>query len=343
MVGVVSEKGKSFEGLINYLFEGRLKDRGSANKRPEIVSHAENLRIPFGIEDKVGRNRLISDLINQAKLHRNYGDYSTKYVGEHILSFTEKDVKKLGKDQIKELCKQYVKDAGIDKTQYVAISHADTEHYHIHVIFNRCQNDKTLYPDWKEKAKTAERAIALALKYDLSLTDKQEQMADSKGVLEIRANHGDIIDLAKNPVLNSIRNIKHLEKICEAQNIPFSLKRDKLNVGNKTFKKRDLEAVFFRNRQMSKEERDNKKANEYSSQRRKIKQKPAYTLKKEKIKRKAEEQQNQGKSNIDLNIPDEPLQSIPQPLEENLEFNYKKAYGKSDKEEKMYYKRRKRR
>ncbi len=92
MVGVVSEKGKSFEGLINYLFEGRLKDRGSANKRPEIVSHAENVRIPFGVADKVGRNRLISDLINQAKLHRNYGDYSTKYVGEHILSFTEEDI-----------------------------------------------------------------------------------------------------------------------------------------------------------------------------------------------------------------------------------------------------------
>ncbi|MEA5402960.1 relaxase/mobilization nuclease domain-containing protein [Arcicella sp. DC2W] len=343
MVGVVSEKGKSFEGLINYLFEGRLKDRGSANKRPEIVSHSENVRVPFGVEDKVGRNRLISDLISQAKLHRNYGDHSTKYIGEHILSFTEEDIKKLGKDQIKKLCEQYVKDADIDRTQYVAVSHADTNNYHIHIVFNRCQNDNTLYPDWKEKTKTAERAIALAIKYDLGLTDRQEQMADSKGVLEIRSKHQDIIDLAKEPILKKIRNIKHFEKICEAQNIPFSLKRDKLNVGNKTFKKRDLEAVFFKNRQMSKEARDNKKANEYSSQKRKIKQKPAYTFKKEKIEQKSEGLQKQDNSIIDLNLNNELLQNIPQHVEENQEFNNRKAYGKSDKEEKMYYKRRKKR
>jgi len=36
------QKGKSFEGLINYLFEGRLKDKGAVNKCTEIISYSDN-------------------------------------------------------------------------------------------------------------------------------------------------------------------------------------------------------------------------------------------------------------------------------------------------------------
>ncbi len=341
MVGVVSKKGKSFAGLINYLFEGRLAGRGSVNKRPEIVSHAENVRVPFGVEDTLGRTRLIADLINQAKSHRSYGDNSTKYVGEHILSFTQEDIKKLEKNQITALCEQYIKDAGLDNTQYVAVSHSDTDNFHIHIVFNRCQNDKTLYPDWKERVKTTERTIALALKYRLVLTERQAQMARSKGVLEIRSNHQDIIALAQEPLLKNSRNLKHLEKICAAHKIPFSSEGDKLNVGNYTFEKQDLEVVFFKNRQKSKEVGETK-ANNYSRSNRKPKQKPAYTLKKEKIRQKGEGQKQEQHSN-EITIPDDFLQNITQPFSENQEFNTRKAYGKSDKEEKMYYKRRKKR
>ena len=206
MVAIVSQKGKMFKGLINYLYEGKLADRGAMNKQAEVIIHSDNLRIPYGVEDEIGRERLIDDFIDQAKSHKNYGDNTTKYVGEHILSFKMGEYEQLGKEKVKELCEQYVKDSGIDKTQYMAVSHGDTDIFHVHIVFNRSQNNRTLYPEWKEKMKAAERAVALTLKYKLELTGNQESLADSKGVLAARSGHQDILEMSENPVLKNPDN-----------------------------------------------------------------------------------------------------------------------------------------
>ncbi len=180
MVAIVSQKGKMFSGLLNYLYEGKLAERGATNKQSEVIIHSDNLRIPYGVEDEIGRKRLMEDFIDQAKSHKNYGDNTTRYVGEHILSFKTGEIEQIGKDKIKELCEQYVKDAGIDKTQYIGISHGDTDIFHIHLVFNRSRNDRTIYPEWKEKMKAAERAVAISLKFGLALTGNQEKLADTK-------------------------------------------------------------------------------------------------------------------------------------------------------------------
>ncbi|MEY4541449.1 MAG: hypothetical protein RLZZ306_3206 [Bacteroidota bacterium] len=340
MVVIVSQKGKMFKGLINYLYEGKLANRGAINKQAEVIIHSDNLRIPFGVEDEIGRIRLIEDFIDQAKSHKNYGDNTTQYVGEHILSFKTGEFERLGKDKIKELCEQYVKDAGIDKTQYIAISHGDTDIFHIHLVFNRNQNDRTLYPEWKEKMKAAERAVAISLKFGLPLTGNQEKLANTKGVLEARMKHQDIIDLTQHPALKNIRNLKHLEKISEAQNIPFSFDETRINVGNLTFQKRDLEVIFLINRlRMKKTEGENAdKTNEIKYNREKKIKLPAYKIKKIKVEKNQDEWE---KKQYECNELIENLPFTHYPAEGNQDFSYRKAWGNDDKEENMYMKRRK--
>jgi hypothetical protein len=342
MVAIVSQKGKMFSGLINYLYEGKLVERGAINKQSEVIIHSDNLRIPYGVEDEIGRKRLIDDFIDQAKSHKNYGDNTTKYVGEHILSFKTGEMEQLGKDKIKELCEQYVKDAGIAKTQYIAISHKDTDIFHIHLVFNRSQNDRTLHPEWKEKMKASERAVAISLKYGLELTGNQEQLADTKGVLEARMKHKDIIDLAQNPVLKKVRNLKHLDKKCEAQKIPFSIGEKKVNVGDQSFYKIDLEVIFLMNRdESSKSERKKAdKTQEFRFNREKINKIPAHKIKKIKIeKNKDEWEKKQSECN-------EMIENIPFThfsIEGNQDFSYRKAWGKDDEDNILYTKRRKKR
>ena len=340
MVAIVSQKGMMFKGLINYLYEGKLADRGATNKQAEVIIHSDNLRIPYGIEDDIGRKRLIEDFIDQAKSHKNYGDNTTKYVGEHILSFKKGEIEKLGSEKIAELCHQYVKDAGIDKTQYMAVSHGDTDIYHIHLVFNRSQNDRTLYPEWKEKIKATERAVAITLKYGLELTGNQEKLADTKGVWEARIKHQDILDLSENPLLKKMRNLKHLEKICETYKISFSANENKINLGNNTFQKRDLDAIFFMNRQESVKTEGKKPDNtqEIKYNREKYFKISAYKVKTGKIEKNQDERQ---KKQSECKESSESIPFTHLPVEGNQDFSYRKAWGKDDKDENTFMRRRK--
>lgn len=342
MVAIVSKKGCLFKGLINYLYKGRLKDRGAIDKQSVVITHSDNIRIPYGEEDEIGRKRLISDFIDQSKSHRNYGDRKTKYVGEHILSFTAQEVERLGKEKIKTLCEEYIIEAGFDKTQYMAVSHGDTDIFHIHIVFNRCQNDKTLYSSWKEKLKATERAIAITLKYGLSLSGNQERLADTKGVWEARAKHEDIVDLAQEPLLKNIRNYKHLEKVCEANNIPLLEESGCIKIGGKSFKKRDLDTVFFMNRQKKLTESHQTKKNNYTPRYARPKNHKLPNHKVKKIKYENNQDERENKRLVCKSVEEQSTNTIIS-MDENQEFNYRKAWGKNDKEDDFYNKRRKKR
>jgi Relaxase/Mobilisation nuclease domain len=340
MVAVVSNSGKFFKGLINYLYVGKLKDQGDVDKQSEIILYSDNLRIPFGEEDSIGRKRMVNDFIEQAKTHRNYGDNTTKYVGEHILSFKSEDIRLLSKEKIPELCERYISDAGLGNTQFIAVSHGDTDNFHIHIVFNRCQNDKTMYPAWKEKVKTSERAVAIALKYGFALTGNQEQLADTKGVWEVRMKHQDIIDLSKDPNLQNIRNLKHLQKVCESTKT-LTESSDEIRIDNKSYKKRDLDVIFFMNRQSKSEISEKKRVNK--PEKRKVNEKnkrnPDSEIKENKSEKKEDELNN---TTFECQTQKDLMTNTHHPMEENQDFNYKKSWGSDDKDEFKSNKRRKR-
>lgn len=141
--------------------------------------------------------------------------------------------------------------AGIDKTQYLAVTHHDTENLHVHILFNRAMNDGTKYKAWKEQNKTLERGVALALEHSFKLVKNQKEVANSKEVIKLRSEMQDIKDLRNsNELLSTARNLLHLEKLCEAKQIPFS--KNELNktvdFNGKTYQEADLKAVFLLNR-----------------------------------------------------------------------------------------------
>ena len=125
MIAKATPKGKSFHGIINYIFHGRKEDRGNAQKEPEIITYSDNVEIPAWAEDTEGIKRLIASFQNRAKYHDRY-DSNRAYVGHHILSFSQQDMMILSESQIINITNQYIKDAGLNDTQYVAISHQDT-------------------------------------------------------------------------------------------------------------------------------------------------------------------------------------------------------------------------
>ena len=252
MLAKANQSGKGFSGKIDYLYDGKLEDRGAVEKGTKVIAHSDNIRVPNGADDKITRSLLKEDFIEQAKQHKDYGkDKNTAYVGEHILSFTADDRKKLDPEKLKAITDKYIKMAGIDKTQYLAVTHHDTENLHVHILFNRAMNDGTKYKAWKEQNKTIERGVALALEHGFKLVKNQKEVANSKEVIKLRSEMHDIKDLRNsNELLSTARNLLHLEKLCEAKQIPFS--KNELNktvdFNEKNYQEADLKAVFLLNR-----------------------------------------------------------------------------------------------
>ena len=252
MLAKANQSGKGFSGKIDYLYDGKLEDRGAVEKGTKVIAHSDNIRVPNGADDKLTRSLLKEDFIEQAKQHKDYGnDKNTAYVGEHILSFTADDRKKLDPEKLKVITDEYIKMAGIDKTQYLAVTHHDTENLHVHILFNRAMNDGTKYKAWKEQNKTLERGVALALEHGFKLVKNQKEVANSKEVIKLRSEMQDIKDLRNsNELLSTARNLLHLEKMCEAKKIPFSKNelQKTVDFNGKNYQEANLKAVFLLNR-----------------------------------------------------------------------------------------------
>jgi hypothetical protein len=252
MLAKATKAGRGFAGKIDYLYEGKLQSRGETNKKATIITHSENLIIPRSVDDIHSRNLLKAEFISQAKRHEDYGKSPNKsYVGEHILSFTNEDRKQLNTEKLREITEEYIKMAGLDKTQYLAISHHDTDNLHVHILFNRAMDDGTKYKAWKEQNKTIERGIALALEHGFTLVKNQIQIANSKEVIKLRSEMSDIKDLRNsNELLSKAKNLHHLQKLCEAKQISFSKDENlrTVTMDSKTYQEANLQAVFLLNR-----------------------------------------------------------------------------------------------
>lgn len=252
MLAKANATGKGFGGKIDYLYDGKLEDRGAVEKGTKVITYSDNIRIPNGADDKLTRNLMKADFIEQAKQHKDYGkDKNSAFVGEHILSFTADDRKKLDPEKLRGITEEYIKMAGIDKTQYLAVTHHDTENLHVHILFNRAMNDGTKYKAWKEQNKTLERGVALALEHGFKLVKNQKEVANSKEVVKLRSEMQDIKDLRNsNELLSTARNLLHLEKMCEAKKIPFSKdeKQKTVDFNGKTYQEADMKSVFLLNR-----------------------------------------------------------------------------------------------
>lgn len=249
MIAKALGTGKSFSGKINYLFEGKLEDRSAEHKKATVISHSDNVRVPFGHEDKKGIARMKADFIGRSQSYRSY-DKSKGYIGEHVISLTDRDQRELkGKVNLKGLTEEYVKLAGIDKTQYVAISHKDTQNPHVHILFNRVTNQGKIYDDFQEKKRAMYASIALSQKYGLSLPGELKKASEEKGVKLMRMQMEDYKELRSgNELLQQARNFHHLEKLTASKGQVIEQRGDKVLLDKKEYNKADLETMFWQNR-----------------------------------------------------------------------------------------------
>lgn len=147
--------GKSFVGAVEYVL------------RKEKARLLES----DGVDTESIRS-IIDDFNFQRKARREIA----KVVGHISLSFHRNDAPTLTDDRMRELAGAYMECMGIADTQYIVARHNDTEHPHLHIIYNRVKYDRTLVADKNERRRNVKVCKQLKRRYGLTFSNGKQDI-----------------------------------------------------------------------------------------------------------------------------------------------------------------------
>ena len=153
-------KGSGFKGVINYILDPK--------KGTELIDSS-------GVRTE-SINHIVQSFIDQTELNSRVGK-----VVEHIsLSFSTQDSPKLSNEWIVKVAREYLDKMGIKDTQYIIGRHFDKEHPHIHIAFNRIDNNGNTISDRNDRFRSEKICKELTAKYSLYFAGGKENVKEHR-------------------------------------------------------------------------------------------------------------------------------------------------------------------
>ncbi|WP_277266031.1 relaxase/mobilization nuclease domain-containing protein [Prevotella corporis] len=151
-------KGSGFKGVINYILDPKKGTEliDSSGVRTDSISH------------------IVQSFIDQTELNPRVG----KVVGHISLSFSVQDSSKLSNEWMAQIACEYMEKMGIKDTQYIIGRHFDKEHPHVHIAFNRIDNNGKTISDRNDRFKSEKICKELTTKYTTLLSHLEKQDID---------------------------------------------------------------------------------------------------------------------------------------------------------------------
>lgn len=115
-------KGTGFGGLVNYANDIKQKDTNIIASAGVSLTNNKTIATSF-------------------KLQACGNPKVKKYVGHAMLCFSPKDKPLLTDAFVEKIAKDYLQRMGIINTQFVIFRHHDQPHDHVHIVYNRVDND----------------------------------------------------------------------------------------------------------------------------------------------------------------------------------------------------------
>ena len=153
-------KGSGFKGVINYILDLKKGTEliDSSGVRTDRVSH------------------IIQSFIDQTDLNPRVD----KVVGHISLSFSAQDSSKLSNEWMAQIAREYMEKMGIKDTQYIIGRHFDKEHPHVHIAFNRIDNNGKTISDRNDRFRSEKICKELTAKYGLYFADGKENVKEHR-------------------------------------------------------------------------------------------------------------------------------------------------------------------
>lgn len=153
-------KGSGFKGVINYILDPK--------KGTELIDSS-------GVRTD-GVSHIIQSFIDQTELNPRV----SKVVGHISLSFSAQDSTKLSNEWMAQIAREYMEKMGIKDTQYIIGRHFDKEHPHIHIVFNRIDNNGKTISDRNDRFRSEKICKELTAKYGLYFTGGKENVKEHR-------------------------------------------------------------------------------------------------------------------------------------------------------------------
>jgi hypothetical protein len=154
MIGKV-KTGKSFAGCIRYNLE----------REEATILYAEGIRTDSVLH-------IINDFNMQRKMNPELG----QAVGHIVLSWSAQDKEKLSPEGMTQHAKEYLQKMKIADTQLLVVQHHDREHPHIHIVYNRVNNEAKTISDQYQRKRNAEVCKQMTLKHGYHIAQGKAQV-----------------------------------------------------------------------------------------------------------------------------------------------------------------------
>lgn len=150
-----NKKGSGFKGCVNYVL----------GKEQAALLHAE------GVLAESNRD-IIRSFILQAGMNPDL----KKPVGHIALSYSPVDAPKLTDEKMVQLAQEYMREMKITDTQYIIVRHQDREHPHVHIVFNRIDNNGKTISDRNDMYRNEQVCKKLKAKHGLYFAKGKEHV-----------------------------------------------------------------------------------------------------------------------------------------------------------------------
>ena len=141
--------GQGFAGLVDYANDIK-------NKKADIIASE-------GV-DLTSNKTITASFSLQAKSRPSLKNF----VGHISLSFAPEDTPKLSDRLMEDIAKEYLRRMGVVNTQYIISRHHDKPHPHVHIVYNRVDNDGNAISGDQNFRKSARMTQELTREYGLA-------------------------------------------------------------------------------------------------------------------------------------------------------------------------------
>ena len=149
-------KGAGAKGIVDYILD---REKGAS-----LIDHDGVLVSDSG--------SIARSFIAQSKLNPKVG----KFIGHVSLSFSGQDLPRLTDEQMVRISREYMQKMGISDTQYIIGRHHNKEHPHVHIAFNRIDNNGRTISDRNDRYRSERVCKELTRKYGLYFEEGKEQV-----------------------------------------------------------------------------------------------------------------------------------------------------------------------
>lgn len=194
--------GQGFAGLVDY-----------AN---DIKNKQTNIIASDGV-DLTTNKSIVASFSLQAKSRPSLKNF----VGHISLSFAPEDTPKLSDRLMADIAQEYMRRMGIVNTQYVVFRHHDKPHAHVHIVYNRVDNEGNAITGDQAFRKSARITQALTREYGLTFGKGKKKVNRSrlKGKDATKYRIYDAI----NEALKECRSMEALKAALAAQGIGMNI------------------------------------------------------------------------------------------------------------------------